>query len=100
MGKIYSAEFGAVAVSAAQDLFSLLVGADEPIHLLGCVISQSSDVGDSAEEGLLIKIIRGWVERKDVKLTGKGLQGIDPDSLSKKLVEEIIREHEAVKGNK
>ena len=60
MSRIYSAEFGAVAVSAAQDLFSLLVGDDEPIHLLGCVISQSSDVADAAEEGLLIKIIRGW----------------------------------------
>ena len=60
MSKIYSAEFGAVAVAAAQDLFSLLVGDDEPIRLLGCVISQSSDVADAAEEGLLIKIIRGW----------------------------------------
>ena len=60
MAKIYSAEFAAVEVSAAQDLFSLLVGDDEPIKILGCVISQSSDVGDAAEEGLLIKIIRGW----------------------------------------
>ncbi len=60
MGQIYSASFAAVEVSAAQDLFSLLVGADEPIHILGCVISQSSDVGDANAEGLLIEIIRGW----------------------------------------
>lgn len=58
--RTYSAEFADVAVTAAQDLFSLLVGDDEPIHLLGCTISQSTDVGDAAEEGLLIKIIRGW----------------------------------------
>jgi len=60
MGQVYSAEFADVAVTVAQDLFSLLVGDDEPIHLLGCVISQNTDVGDAAEEGLTIKIIRGW----------------------------------------
>ncbi len=60
MGQIYSASFADVAVSAAQDLFSLLVGADEPIHILGCVISQNSDVGDAVAESLTIKIIRGW----------------------------------------
>ena len=60
MGKIYSAEFADVAVTAAQDLFSLLVASNEPIKILGCIISQRSDVGDTEEEGLLIKIIRGW----------------------------------------
>ena len=60
MSKIYSAEFADVAVTAAQDLFSLLVGDDEPIHLLGCIISQNTDVGDAEAESLTIKIIRGW----------------------------------------
>lgn len=60
MGRIYSAEFSDVAVTLAQDLFSLLVADDEPIRLMGCTISQRSDVGDAAEEGLLIQIIRGW----------------------------------------
>jgi len=60
MGKIYSAEFSDVSVAAAQDLFSLLVGDDEPIHLLGCIISQNSDVGDAAAESLTIRIMRGW----------------------------------------
>ena len=60
MGQIYSAEFSDVSVAAAQDLFSLLVGADEPIHILGCVISQNSDVKDAEEEGLTIRIMRGW----------------------------------------
>ncbi len=60
MAKIYSAEFADVSVAAAQDFFSLLVGDDEPIKLLGCVISQKTDYGDSTAEGLTIKIIRGW----------------------------------------
>ena len=60
MAKIYSAEFSDVSVAAAQDLFSLLVGDDEPIHLLACYISQNSDVGDAAAENLTIRIIRGW----------------------------------------
>ena len=59
MSRIYSAEFADVAVTADQDLFSLLVGDDEPIKLLGCIISQNSDLGDSAAEGLTIKITRG-----------------------------------------
>ena len=60
MSRIYSAEFADVAVTAAQDLFSLLVGDDEPIELLGCTISQNTDLGDAAAEALTIKIIRGW----------------------------------------
>ncbi len=59
-GQVYSATFSAVAVTALQDFFSLLVGDDEPIRILSCTISQSSDVGDAAEEGLRIAIIRGW----------------------------------------
>ena len=59
MARIYVAEFADVAVTADQDLFSLLIGDDEPIKLLGCVISQNTDVGDAAAESLTIKIIRG-----------------------------------------
>ena len=60
MSRIYSAQFEDVNVTVAQDLFSLLVGDDEPIILLACTISQRSDLGDAEEEGLLIQIIRGW----------------------------------------
>ncbi len=60
MSKIYSAEFSDVAVAAAQDIFSLLVGADEPISLMGFILSQNTEFGDAAAEQLTIKIIRGW----------------------------------------
>lgn len=60
MSRVYSASFSGVAVSALQDFFSLLVADDEPIKILGCTISQSSDYGDAEEEGLRIAIIRGW----------------------------------------
>ena len=60
MARTYSAQFSDVAVTAAQDFFSLLVGDDEPISLLGCVISQNTDVGDAAAEALTVRIIRGW----------------------------------------
>ncbi len=59
MSQVYTATFSDVAVSVAQDLFSLLVGDDRPITILSCIISQNSDVGDAAAEGLSIKIVRG-----------------------------------------
>ena len=53
MGRRYSVSFTDVAVTVQQDLFQLeaLV---VPAKLLGCTISQSSDVGDAAAEGLSI----------------------------------------------
>ena len=55
----FTATFKDVAVAALQDLFSLVVGDDAPVTILSCTISQSSDFGDSEEEGLLISIVRG-----------------------------------------
>lgn len=59
MGLMYSACFQAVAVTAAQDLLSLLTTAACPIkiHYFSC--GQGSDVGDAAEEILRIRIQRG-----------------------------------------
>lgn len=59
MGLMYSAVFQAVAVTAAQDLLSLLTTAACPIkvHYFSC--GQSTDVGDAAEEILRIRIQRG-----------------------------------------
>ena len=59
MGRMYSASFADVEVDALQDLFSLLVAVDEPVTIHSCFISQSSDVGDAAEEMLAIHIVRG-----------------------------------------
>lgn len=59
MGRIYSATFEEVAVTAAQDLFELVAPADMSVAIHGLVISQSSDAGDSESEQLNILIHRG-----------------------------------------
>lgn len=59
MGKMYSAEFEGVAVTAAQDFFELAPADDKPIKIHAIYLSQSSDVGDAAEEILRIKCISG-----------------------------------------
>ncbi len=57
MGRMFSVEFSNVAVTAQQDLFQIeaLV---TPITLHAVYISQSTDVGDAAAEGLSILIRR------------------------------------------
>ncbi len=59
MGRIYSVEFEGVAVTAVQDFFALKPATDKPIKIHAIHLSQSSDVGDAAEEMLRVKIIRG-----------------------------------------
>ncbi len=57
--RVFTATFKDVEVSALQDLFSLVVGANAPVTILSCTISQSSDYKDAEEEGMLIGIVRG-----------------------------------------
>ena len=57
--RVYTVEFEAVSVTVAQDFFALVPGAQIPIKILGIFLSQSSDVGDAAEEILRIRVIRG-----------------------------------------
>ena len=59
MGRMYSVEFAAVAVTAAQDLFSILPAANKPCLIHGLFLSQSSDVADAAEEIVEIKLVIG-----------------------------------------
>ena len=59
MGRRYAVTFENVAVTAAQDFFELTPADDKPVRLLGLMLSQSSDVGDAAEEILRLKVIRG-----------------------------------------
>jgi len=54
-GRIYSVSFTDVAVTAAQDLFQI-EAVTVPVTLLGCYISQNSDVADAAAENLTIRI--------------------------------------------
>ena len=58
MGRVYTVPFRAIAVSAAQDLFSVQVPADMIIEVLSLKVFQTSDVGDAAEEILGIRVRR------------------------------------------
>ncbi len=58
-GRIYAINFVAVGVTVAQDLFSIAVAANEPVHILGYKLSQTSEVADAQEEMLRIDIVRG-----------------------------------------
>lgn len=59
MGRVYAVSFEGVAVTAQVDFFELTPADDKPIAIHGLFLSQSSDVGDAAEEILRVKIIRG-----------------------------------------
>ena len=59
MGRLYTAQFSAVAVSAAQDLFEIVAPSDAIVKIHNIRLGQTSDVGDTAEEILLIKLNSG-----------------------------------------
>ena len=59
MGRVYTISFAGVSVAAQQDLFSLKPATDKPIKIHGIYLAQSTEVGDAAEEMLLVRIIRG-----------------------------------------
>ena len=59
MARIYSAVFTDVAITAAQDLFSLLAGTNTPITIHEIFLSQKTEVGDAMEEGLVVNIKQG-----------------------------------------
>lgn len=60
MGRIYTVSFSATvtAAGADTDLFEIAPADDKPVKLRGFLLSQISEVGDTAEEGLRISIIR------------------------------------------
>jgi hypothetical protein len=57
--RIYAARFQAVAVTAAQDFFEVLAGTAVKTSILGWSLSQTTDLGDAAEEVLRIETVRG-----------------------------------------
>lgn len=57
--RVYACTFEGTAVTAAVDFFELAPADDKPLEVIGLFLSQSSDVGDAAEEILRIKVIRG-----------------------------------------
>jgi hypothetical protein len=59
MGRIYTAQFNGVAVTAQQDLLSILNGAVGTVLVHEIGFSQSTEVGDAQEEGLSILCKQG-----------------------------------------
>ncbi len=59
MGRMYTAVFESVAVSALQDFFEITGAADSITILHSCVITQETEVADAAEEMLTVVIQQG-----------------------------------------
>lgn len=59
MGRVYTAVFSSVAVTAQQDFFELLAPTDAVVIIHDWKLSQSTEVGDAQEEGLALLIKRG-----------------------------------------
>ena len=55
----YTVVFSGVAATAQQDLIEVTAASDSPLVLIAFGISQSSEVGDAAEEGLSILVKSG-----------------------------------------
>ena len=74
MGRIYTATFEEVAVSAAQDLFEVIAPSNGVVVVHGLMLTQSSDAGDAQSEQLNILIHRGTA-------TGTGGTSVTPRTL-------------------
>jgi hypothetical protein len=61
MGRFYVVQFNSVAVTAAQDLFEIVVPSGITMALHRVRVSQESDAGDSASEQLPFSLSRGPV---------------------------------------
>ena len=59
MGMMYSASFASTAVTAQQDFFEIIVPATKVVIIHSVELTQSTDVGDVAAEGLAILHKRG-----------------------------------------
>lgn len=59
MGRMYTATFANVSVTAQQDLISILCTAATPVKLHAFFLAQSSDAGDAQDEMLRVRIQRG-----------------------------------------
>lgn len=59
MGRMYTVSFTGVGVAAQQDLFELTAASNRMLKIHAVELSQSTEVGDTAEEGLSILFRRG-----------------------------------------
>lgn len=79
---VYAVTFKAVAVSVQQDLVELVAAAGLPIRILGVVLSQTSDHGDAAAEGVQLSLVRGHATSGSGggSFTPLGVTGLEPAS--------------------
>lgn len=59
MGRLYTAVFSSVAVTAQQDFLEITAASNCAVVLHDWELSQSTEVGDAMEEGLSLKVVRG-----------------------------------------
>jgi hypothetical protein len=59
MARIYTAQFNGVAVTAQQDFFELVAPSTGAVLIHAIELSQTTEVGDDQEEGLLILLKSG-----------------------------------------
>ena len=59
MGRVYRVPFNAVAVTAQQDFFEILAATGKHCIIHEWCLTQSTEVGDTSEEGLNVKMNRG-----------------------------------------
>lgn len=59
MGRIYTATFKDIAVTAAQDLFEIAAPTDAVVVVHDWALTQKTEVGDAAEEMLVLTANRG-----------------------------------------
>lgn len=81
MGRIYTVPFAGGTVTNAggnADLWELLPADDKPIKLRGFRFGQISEVGDAAEEGVEIQIVR--LGATVTSSNGTGVTPVPPDS--------------------
>lgn len=59
MGRRYTVQFNAVAATAQQDLFEVVAPSDACVIVHDILLSQVTEVGDAAEEGLAVLLKSG-----------------------------------------
>lgn len=55
---LFAGNFSAQAVTTATDLFEITPAADRPVVIYGMTLGQTTDLGDAAEETLMIGVYR------------------------------------------
>lgn len=59
MGRLHTAVFKSIAVTAAQDFFEIAAPTDAIVKIHEWNVAQSTETGDAAEEGLVLTCNRG-----------------------------------------